>query len=882
MLRRCLCSIISLTLALMMMMADFQQTTTGAAQLPQAGNAQSGNEDDSDQPEEAARYYQQKRAPVGETAIPIERYISAANHIRRMSAYSTATASRLHASGRISIEAELSQWVPLGPGNIGGRTRSILIDPNTPEVMYAAGVAGGVWKSTDAGDSWKALDDLLPNLAVSSMAMDPTDSNVIYAGTGEGFSNSDAVRGAGMLKTTDAGATWTLLASTSNSNFFLINDVVISRNNKLRVYAATSTGVWVSNDGGSSWALSFSNPSPASSCLDLAMRTDVSSDYLLASFGNFAEAAVFRNPDAAGAGSWTSVLAEANMGRTSLAIAPSNQNVVYALAVNVASGAYRLGLLGVFKSTDGGVNWTATVKNTDSTKLNTLLLSSLGSACGSTSNHQGWYDNVIAVDPLDQNRVWAGGVTIFRSDDGGTNWGLANGLHSDEHAIVFHPRYNGRQNATMFVGNDGGIYRTDNARAAVGNLPCSGGGGSVQWTSLNHNYGVTQFYNGTPYPDGRSYFGGTQDNGTLRGSDSGGPNSWNSIMGGDGGYVAIDPNDTNTLYAEFQNLAIRKSTDGGFTFRDAVTGITNSSFLFIVPFAMDPSNARRLWTGSNVVWRTTDGASQWAQASAPLFGNTSALAIFPGDGKSVIVGTNIGAIHRITSALSADAGTVWDFALPRIGFVSWVAFDPVDPNIAYATYSSFNSKTEPTDRHIYKTTDGGVTWAPLDGEGPTGIPDIPVHCIVIDPTNRSRLYIGTDLGVFVSTDGGANWARENTGFANTPTESLSLTNAEGIVRLFAFTHGRGAYRVRLAAFTSRITGATATGKKLVVTGENFDTGAVILVNGQEQGTRNDDSNSKGSLIAKKGGKKIGSGDTVTLRVRNGDGSLTPDFSFTRP
>jgi photosystem II stability/assembly factor-like uncharacterized protein len=882
MLKRCFSFMMPLALALSIVVVGFNHKTTEAAPA-QSNGSPNGSEDYSDQPEETERYYQFKRAPGGDEPVPVERYISAANHIKRMPVYSTALASRLTGHRGYSIEAVLSEWVPLGPGNIGGRTRSILIDPGAPEVMYAAGVAGGVWKTTNAGDSWQALDDLLPNLAVSSMAMDPTNSNVIYAGTGEGFSNGDAVRGAGMLKTTDAGASWTYLTSTSNSNFFLINDIVISRNNHLRVYAATSTGVWVSNDGGSSWTLSFSNSTPSPSCLDLGIRTDKSTDYLFASFGNLAQATVFRNPDAAGSGSWMPVLSEPSMGRTTLAIAPSNQDVIYALAANLASGDYRLGLLAVFKSTDGGATWTARVRNTDSTKLNTLLLSSLGLACGSTSNNQGWYDNVIAADPLDENRVWAGGVTMFRSDDGGANWGLATGLHSDEHAIVFHPGYNGRQNATMFVGDDGGIYRTDNARAAVGNLPCSGGGGSVQWTSLNHNYGVTQFYNGTPYPNAKSYFGGTQDNGTLRGSDDAGPNNWNSIMGGDGGYVAIDPNDTNVIYAETQNLAIRKSTDGGISFRTAVTGITNSNFLFIVPFAMDPGNSRRLWTGSNVVWRTTDGASQWTQASAPLTaGNTSAVAIFPGDSNRVLVGTSAGFVHHTGSALAADAGTVWDGSLPRAGFVSWVAYDPVDPNIAYATYSSFNRAGVATDRHIYKTIDGGATWAPIDGEGATGLPDIPVHCLVIDPTNRARLYIGTDLGVFVSTDAGTTWARENTGFANTPTESLTLTNAEGIVRLFAFTHGRGAYRVRLASFTSQITGASVSGKKLTVTGKNFDTGAVILINGQEQGTRNDESDPRGALFAKKGGKKIGSGETVTLRVRNSDGSLTPDFAFTRP
>src|SRR5207253_3958925 len=168
-------------------------------------------------------------------------------------------------------------------------------------------------------------------------AMDPANPDVIYAGTGEGFSNGDAVRGAGMFKTTDAGASWTYLASTSNSNFFLINDIVISRNNHLRVYAATSTGVWMSNNGGSNWTLSFTNAAPSASCLDLAIRTDKPTDYLFASFGNLVQATVFRNTDAAGAGSWNPVLSEPSMGRTSLAIAPSNEDVIYALATSLSS-----------------------------------------------------------------------------------------------------------------------------------------------------------------------------------------------------------------------------------------------------------------------------------------------------------------------------------------------------------------------------------------------------------------------------------------------------------------------------------------------------------------------------------------------------------------
>ncbi|HKQ05982.1 MAG TPA: hypothetical protein VJ464_12675 [Blastocatellia bacterium] len=862
-------------LALLIVAAGLQQTSTGAAPPPQVSD-----EDYSDQPEEAERYYLQKRLPADETILPAERYVKAMRHIERMPTYSTARAARLSGRSDYSTQAELSEWVELGPGNIGGRTRALLINPQRPEVMYAAGVAGGVWKTSDAGESWQPLDDLLPNLAVSSMAMDPTDPNIIYVGTGEGFSNSDARRGAGIVKTTDGGATWTYLQSTNNSDFYFVNDLVISRNTH-RVYAGTSTGVWMSSDGGANWSSSFTNPAATKSCLDLAIRTDKPTDQLLAAFGNLQPATVFRNTDAAGTGVWTAVLAEPNMGRTALAIAPSNQDVVYAMAMSLAPGDYFLGLHAVFRSTDGGGTWTARVRNTDADKANTVLLSTGGLACGSTSNNQGWYDNVIAVDPLQEDRVWTGGVTMFRSDDGGASWGIAAGLHTDEHCIVFDPNYNGRQNTTMYVAGDGGIYRTFNARASVGSSPCTGVGSAVFWTPLNHNYCVTQFYFGMPYPDGKSYFGGTQDNGTLIGTDDGGKNGWQALMGGDGGYVAIDPGNPNILYTEFQNLNIRKSLDGGRSFFPAVTGILNRNFMFIVPFAMDPSKSNRLWTGSDVLWRTTDGAGQWTQASAPLLGITSAVAIAPADGNRVLIGTSGGAIHHSEAALAADSNTNWLGVTPRLGFVSWVAYDPVDPMIAYATYSSFNRTTVASDRHIYKTTDGGATWASIDGGGGTGIPDIPVHCIVIDPTDRARLYVGTDLGVFVSTDGGANWASENTGFAHTPVESLALSNSDGIVRLFAFTHGRGAYRVRLATFVSKITGATVNGKKLTVTGENFDSGAAILINGQEQGTKHDGGDSKGALISKKGGKKIAVGQTVTLRVRNGDGSLTPDFVFTR-
>ena len=256
--------------------------------------------------------------------------------------------------------------------------------------------------------------------------MDPSNSGVLYAGTGEGVFNGDAVRGAGIFKTTDGGASWNHLASTNNSSFHYVNDVVVSPNSSQRVYAATRTGGWRSLDGGGSWSQVLV-PGTSNGCLDLVIRTDSANDVVFASCGGtFTDATVYRNPDAGGGGAWSASLTETGLGRTSLGIAPSNQDVIYGLSASRVSGQFFYGLHAVFRSTDGGVSWTARVRNNDPTPMNRMLLTNSWFAlCAGSFFNQGWYDNVIAVDPVDSDVVWTGGVDLFRSDDGGQNWGYA-------------------------------------------------------------------------------------------------------------------------------------------------------------------------------------------------------------------------------------------------------------------------------------------------------------------------------------------------------------------------------------------------------------------------------------------------------------------------
>ena len=786
-----------------------------------------------DKPREATEHFVRKRLPEGEKELPLEKYFEAQEQMRGMQYFSTAL-GRMVTKGEnktASLSAaemapDAATWTPLGPGNIGGRTRALLINPQDANVMYAAGVSGGVWKTTNGGQSWAPIADVIGNITVSSMVMEPGNPNVIYVGTGEGVivAEVDTIgdfRGAGIFKTTDGGANWTRLESTTNENFFYVNDLVISPNDKNRIYAATRTGVWRSPDGGANWTralqpLNDDGDVVTGGCLDLAIRTDRQTDFVLASCGTFEPATIYRNTDAAGSGNWESVLTQPAMGRTSLAIAPSNQDIVYALASSIQFGPYELGLHAVFRSTSGGAanSWTTQVSNTDATKLNTLLLSNPLIATltncqrdlGDDLFNQGWYDNVIAVDPLDPDRVWAGGIDLFRSDDGGRNWGVASYwwiedpgfsasspyAHADQHVITFHPQYNGASNQTMFAGSDGGLFRTDNARAAVatGNTAtCRGENSAVRWRTINNNYGVTQFYFGAVSPDGKTYFGGTQDNGTLLGTDSQGANAWKNVVGGDGGYAAADFANPNILYASTPGIAFVKSTDGGATFGDATFGIIDGG-LFVTPFALDPSDPQRLWTGGDFIWRTLNGAAQWARASAITAGVTqvSAIAIAPTDSNRALVGMADGFIHRNSGALTAVSTTSWPSTRPRSGWVSSLAFDPSNKDIAYATYSTFGGV------HVWRSMDGGASWTQINGSGNGALPDVPVHSIVVDPSNTARLYIGTDVGVFVSTDGGANWAIETTGFPNVITESLQIQIANGVTQVYAFTHGRGVWR----------------------------------------------------------------------------------------
>ncbi|HYE86096.1 MAG TPA: hypothetical protein VEA16_07060, partial [Vicinamibacterales bacterium] len=689
-----------------------------------------------DEPGAAARSDLARRQPTDGGLDMPRSYESAARQLASLARFSSAVGrdipaaqppSRLWLSGsRVmslretgSAARVLDAWTPLGPGNIGGRTRVVKFHPTVPTTLFAAGVSGGIWKSDDNGTTWRPTGDGLTNIAVNSLLIDPGRPDIMFAGTGEGYFREEIrgtglpLRGSGIYVTTDGARTWRHLIATNTPDFHWVNDLEFGVTDSRRIYAATRSGVWRSTDSGATWARMLA-VNVRGGCLDLALRPDRAEDVLFASCGSYEQATVYRFPRAAERSDAEVVLRERDMGRTSLAIAASNPDVMYALAASNAPGPhgiYEQGLLAVYRSDRGGTagSWETRVNHHDPTFLNTLLLTNVGSAAARVCSPQGstampavmgWYNNVIAVDPRDPNRVWAAGVDWMRSDDGGRNWGLASWAnpnlpsysHVDQHAITFHPHYDGDSNQIALIGNDGGIFRTANARAATSNGPlaaCTGGQPiQVAWTSLNRGYGVTQFYHGTPFPDGTQYLAGTQDNGTLLGSDTAGPDAWRVAFGGDGGFSAVHPTQTGTWLMSSQwagNLG--RTTNGGLNVFQSRTGLDpiiasnigpEGNYLFIPPFTHDPvSNV--IWLGGEFLYQGGTFGLGWSKvvsSRAPDGGRISAIAVSPISNATVFVGTERGHILRTTNAVQAVAGITFTTTQPRQGWVTSIAVDP--------------------------------------------------------------------------------------------------------------------------------------------------------------------------------------------------------------
>ena len=664
-------------------------------------------------------------------------------------------------------------WTARGPANVGGRTRCLVIDPRNPKRLITGCVSGGIWTSDDGGLHWKTNTDWLPSLAICCMAMDPADPNVIYAGTGEGYFNGDAVGGAGIYVSRDNGRTWKVLPSTSKwDNVCRIS--ISPKNGRIILAGKRYGGIFLSTDGGATW----SNRRWAQGCFDVDFDPNDPSkavasliDYK-SSLGGWYHHVVYSTD---GGRTWVESSGMGKMtgfgSRIEVAYAPSKPGMVYA---SCASGGGK-----IWRSTDGGKTFT----------LRT------GSSYKSGAN---WYADPLWVDPTNENFLLTGGVYVYKSTDGGKTlvrigkgYILTQRPHPDIHFFTCEAGFNGTTNKRVYVTTDGAVHRTDDIYSAS----ASGG-----WVSLYRTYETTQFYGAAGDGPTGLLVGGTQDNGTLCLKNEA---VRDAVMtfGGDGGFCAVYAPDPSFLFGEYIRLKIHRSTNGGRSARYIYHGIadagTNANF--IAPFILDPNRPAVLLAGGASLWRTENALAStvsWIRIMAAGKSRISAIAVAPGDSDIVWVGKNNGELWKTSNGKSSSPTWTavddnWSLNPLPNRYVTRILIDRRNHSKVYVCLGGFKGD------NLQVTTDGGKTFRDATGTPPAGLPDVPVRGIAQHPYFSDWLYAATEVGVFASEDGGKTWSTTNDGPADVCVDEVVFLHHS--TTLLAATHGRGLFTAKITA-----------------------------------------------------------------------------------
>jgi len=684
-------------------------------------------------------------------------------------------------------------WQERGPNNVGGRTRALMFDPNdgTNKKVWAGGVSGGLWYTNDITADppvWNHVDDFWNNLIISCISYNPANTQEFYVGTGEGWFNGDAQRGGGIWKTSDGGATWYHLANTdpgafnSGSHFQYVNKIVVKSDGTVfaatRGYYVNTGGIMRSTDGGTNWTIVLSQY-VAGTFYDWGADLEIAANGdLYASMGIFSSGQVYKslNANNGASGTWTNISANIVTGgakRIELACAPSNSNVIYAVA---HGGTGNNDVEWFRKSVDGGTNWTNV----------TIPLMVDGSGNHFTRG-QAFYDLILAVHPNDPNLVIVGGIDLHRSTNGGSSWsGISHWyggfgqpeVHADQHAIVFRP---GASNEMLF-GNDGGIYYSTNA----GNSAAT-----PSFTMKNNGYNVTQFYACAAKNEiASNYFlTGAQDNGSHQFTL---PQiaSTTEVTGGDGAFCHIDQVNPNIQTTAYVYNTIYRSLDGGNSF---LTLINQTTGHFINPSDYD-SQRKILYlaAGNNQLKRISGMDGTITNTDLTISVGTamvSAIKISPYN-DVVFLGIENGGVYKYAnaSAVSPTLARIDNGTLPitTAGYVSSIDVGANDNQIM-VTYSNYGVTS------VWETTDGGTNWYSKEGN----LPDIPVRWALYNPDNRNQVLLATEVGVWstdnfgTGTNSAPGWDISSTNLAYTRCTMLKYRSADKMV--VVSSHGRGLF-----------------------------------------------------------------------------------------
>ena len=663
-------------------------------------------------------------------------------------------------------------WTYLGPDNVGGRIRAIVVSPLTNNTIWIASVGGGIWKSVNGGSNWVSLNDNFPSMSVGSLILDNTDPNVLYAGTGESYfdtsfgeNNKAAIQGNGIYKTTDGGTTWNQLSSTLAPDFNCVSRMTMSPTNHLVILASTDTGLFRTSDGGSTWTKVYDGK-----VFDVDFHP---SDGNRVVAGLPASPGVVRSSD--GGLTW-----QASTGL------PATLRVETCWSRSVSGNVYGASCSGtnakVYKSTDFGATWT---------------LKSTGTG---PSNYDA-YNCALWVDPTNDNNVVVGGVSIYRSTNAGANLTQAfSNVHADVHTIIEEPGFDGVNKRRAWFGTDGGIYTAANVYTNT-------------VSNLNNTLGITQFYGGAVNDSTGRLVAGAQDNSSQVYSGS---LNWTGVIGGDGVFCANDPAFPSTFYAGYYYMNMYRSTDNAVNFSTSVTGGIadrggEATCNFVPYVVLDPNQSNTMLACCKSLWRSnnirTGNPPSWTAIKPPIAGppgssddgiahdhfapeepyNLSFAAIAKSDSNVVWASHNNGQVWMTTNGLSASPSwTRVDTNGPLPA--RWVSCITIDPANASHVYLSFMGWEQD---NVWETTDGGGSFHQVTGFGVRHIPSAPVSAVALDPNNPGHLIVGTDIGVFTTWDNGSAWSVETQGPGTVPVDFLEWQNGSQLV---AYTYGRGVWR----------------------------------------------------------------------------------------
>lgn len=686
-------------------------------------------------------------------------------------------------------EADNFSWRSIGPmpsrsayfdrnwGALSGRINTIAVSPADAQLILLGGATGGIWRSTNGGQSFAPVADNQVDLAVGYIAFAPSNPSIVYAAMGDA---QGGYLGSGILKSTDAGKTWNRVSNASFPSPAGVLKLAVDPLNPDRLYAAqlfgttsyAPGGIYLSTDGGVSWKEAL--PGWAN---DVAINpTNVNTIYATLSYPEDPT-----NPNGPTEGLYQST----NSGQSwkkiytppyeftydmRVAISPANAQTIYVYQGGVLDNKFDVR---VAVSQDGGATW--------------IDRGGKGLDAG-----QFGYNTYLAVDPSNENRVYIGTRDVFRSEDGGQSWKNLNNnftekdeytpdrsnTHPDQHAIAFSPA----SSDVIYFGNDGGLYRSANR------------GNTMQ--SLNQSLSLTQFVDYVVHPiNPLISYGGTQDNGTQRRLN--GSPLWLDFIGGDGGKVVINPlNPSEVFTTVYYGLGIKTRANGSQLPDELTTypelfgeEFANGNIGFYPPFVGNGVD-NKLYFGSWRLFISNDFGDTWytpgwrrdlTKGAPPGFRPDvlNAIAVAQSNTNIIYTGSFYG-----RAMVSGNGGRTWfdiTAGLPNRTITS-ITVDRANPLTAYVTLSGFGAP------HVFRTTNAGSSWTNIS----MGLPDIPANAFLVDPSNANTFYLGTDIGVFRSSNGGANWQYFSQGLPPVVVTALTA-QASGLIQVG--TYGRGAYEL---------------------------------------------------------------------------------------